>query len=345
MRIRPLAALPAAVLLGLGLGLTSTPAHADTPQTLSDTTTVGLHNTYSPDAFDYLADALDTNTSLIELDVWDDIVTHEWKVSHSNPLGNDNNCVTADSPDHLRTGQRNKDLAACLDDVRVWFGAHPGHAGLTIKIEMKAGFESRAGLGPTTLDNTIHDHLGDLVVTPAELLAMPTGGSYASLDAAARADNWPTLAGRVLLEVIPGTVEKQNPTDTLWTDVEYARHLRDLADAGSLDTAQVFPSVLGAAAPDPRTRYSDADLRSWFVVFDGDAATYLAGIDTAWYDARHYILIMTDAQNVPPVIDDTDPSPDQASARVGLLATAHASIVSCDWTGLPDVLGEHLPRG
>jgi hypothetical protein len=312
-------------------------------------TTVGLHNTYDPSAFPYLADALDTGTSMIELDVWDDFVTKEWKVSHSNPLGNSNNCVDASSASQLYSGGANKDLGSCLDDVRVWLAAHPGHAPLMIKIELKAGFQATYGLGPTQLDQTIAAHLGSDVFRPADLLAKPGGGSYATLDDAAKADNWPSrsaLAGKVILEIIPGTVEEDNPTDTLWTDQEYAQHLKALAAAGTLSQAQIFPAVHNAAPGDPRTRYSDTTLRPWFVVFDGDASTYLNGsIDTSWYDTNHYLLVMTDAQNVPPAIDDTDPTVDQAQARVAQLAAAHATIVSTDWTGLTTVQPEVLPRG
>jgi hypothetical protein len=350
VRIRTLAALPAAALLALGVtaGLGAAPASADTGPTLAQATTVGIHNTYDQAAFPYLANALDTGTSMIELDVWDDVFTHEWKVSHDSLTSNSNNCVAATSASQLYTGGTNKDLEQCLDDVRLWLGAHPGHPPLTIKLELKAGFQNNLGLGPAVLDSSIRAHLGDLVFTPADLLAKPGGGTYGSLDEAARANNWPSrsaLAGKVILEVIPGTVEQSNPTDTLWTDVEYAQYLRGLAAAGTLSQAQVFPSVLGAASGDPRARYSDTTLRPWFVVFDGDAATYANGIDTSWYDTNHYYLIMTDAQNVSPALSDTSPTLQQAQDRVALLATKHASVVSCDWTGLPQVLGEVLPRG
>jgi hypothetical protein len=213
---------------------------------------------------------------------------------------------------------------------------------------MKAGFQNNLGLGPAVLDSAIAAHLGGLVFTPADLLAKPGGGTYGSLDEAVRAGNWPSrtaLAGKVVLEVIPGTVEQSNPTDTLWTDVEYAQYLKGLAAAGTLANAQVFPSVLGAATGDPRSRYTDSTLRPWFVVFDGDAASYVTTVDTNWYDTNHYYLIMTDAQNVSPAIDDANPTLQQAQDRVALLATRHASIVSCDWTGLPQVLGEVLARG
>jgi hypothetical protein len=349
VRLRTLALVP---LIALGAAtaaaLTAAPSGADTGPTLAQATTVGLHNTYVPATFPYLASALDTGTSMIELDVWDDVFTHEWKVSHDSPTSNSNNCVAATSAAQLYTGGTNKDLEQCLDDVRLWLGAHPGHPPLTIKLEMKAGFQNNLGLGPAVLDSAIAAHLGGLVFTPADLLAKPGGGTYGSLDEAARAGNWPSrtaLAGKVVLEVIPGTVEQSNPTDTLWTDVEYARYLKGLAAAGTLANAQVFPSVLGAATGDPRSRYTDSTLRPWFVVFDGDAASYVTTVDTNWYDTNHYYLIMTDAQNVSPAIDDANPTLQQAQDRVALLAIRHASIVSCDWTGLPQVLGEVLARG
>ncbi len=286
---------------------------------------------------------------MIELDVWDDFATQEWKVSHSNPLGNSNNCVDASSPADLYTGGANKDLESCLDDVRVWLGAHPGHGPLIIKLEMKAGFQSTFGMSAAKLDQSISAHLGSLVYKPSDLMAKPGGGQYASLDAAATAGNWPTrqqLAGKVLLEVIPGTVEESNPTDTLWTDQEYAGYLKGLQSSGKLSQANIFPAVHNAQAGDPRTRYSDTTLRPWFVVFDGDAATYLNGsIDTSWYDTHHYLLIMTDAQNVPPTLDDVNPSSADAQARVALLAKAHASIASNDWKGLTDVQSLVDPRG
>ncbi|MDI5961788.1 phosphatidylinositol-specific phospholipase C domain-containing protein [Streptomyces sp. SL13] len=337
----------AAALLPLA---TAAPAAADGTGDLSlaGATTVGIHNTYDPSAYPYLADALDNGASLIELDTWVDIVTNEWKVSHSNPLGNDNNCVTATDASGLYSGGANKDLGDCLDDIRLWMGAHPGHGPIMIKLELKEGFDQTAGMGPAALDALVKQHLGSMVYTPGDLLAKPGGGSYPDLDTAAKAGNWPTrsaLSGKVLLEAIPGTVEQGNPFDHLWTDVEYADYLRDLNASGNVSQAEIFPSVLNAATGDPRTRYTDTTIRPWFVVFDGDAATYVNGIDTSWYDTNHYLLIMTDAQNVTPTLDDTAPSVADAQARVAQLAADHASFVSCDWQGLTTVLPEVLPRG
>lgn len=308
----------------------------------SATTAVGIHNTYERGTYTYLAQALDARPGLIELDVWPDVLTRQWRVSHSNPLGNDNNCVAATSAAQLYTGTRNKDLEHCLDDIRLWLGAHPDAGPVILKLELKTGFSSRTGQGPAQLDAVLAARLGDRVFRPADLL-----GGHPGLDAAARADAWPTrgqLAGKVIVELIPGTVEEGNPTDTLWTDVEYARHLAGLAAAGTLDTARAFPAVHRAQAGDPRVRYADPALRQWFVVFDGDASAYVTGgIDTAWYDTNHYLLVMTDAQNVPPAVGAGDA--DAAAARVAQLARAHATIASADWSSLPTVLDDVLPRG
>jgi hypothetical protein len=212
-----------------------------------------------------------------------------------------------------------------------------------VKVEMKNGFEANLGMGPAQFDSIVSAHLGSTLFRPADLL-----GSFPTLDAAAKANAWPTraaLAGKVIVYVIPGTVELANPFDTLHTDVEYATYLKNLAAAGNAGQATTFPAVLGAQAGDPRDQYTDTTIRPWFVVFDGDAATYVNGIDTSFYATDHYLLTMTDAQNVPPTLDDTNPPVADAQARVAQLAADHASIVSSDWSGLPTVLDEVLPRG
>ena len=100
----------------------------------------------------------------------------------------------------------------------------------------------------------------------------------------------------------------------------------------------------GWTSPNNCTRYADSALRPWFVLFDGDATAYVTGgIDTAWYDANHYLLVMTDAQNVAPAVPAGDV--EAARARVAQLAAAHASIASADWATMPAVVGTVLPRG
>lgn len=330
------------------LGATTLPARAATAGgslSLAGATTVGIHNTYNNSSYPYLADALDAGASLIELDTWTDVVTDEWKVSHDNPVGNSNNCVNATSVSGLYTGGTNQDLGACLDDIRIWLSAHPTAGPIFIKIEMKMGFEADMGMGPAQFDAYVKQHIGSIDYTPADLL----NGKYTTLNAAAKANAWPSrsaLAGKVVMEIIPGTVELANPFDTLHTDVEYATYLKDLYASGDVGNAMVFPSVLGAASGDPRTQYSDTTIRPWFVFFDGDASTYINdGIDTSWYDTNHYILIMTDAENVSPQLSDTNPSVADAQARVAELALAHASVVSCDWATLTTVLPDVLVRG
>ncbi|MGK5731623.1 phosphatidylinositol-specific phospholipase C domain-containing protein [Streptomyces sp. URMC 124] len=323
----------------------SAPAGAAEGPAYSATTSVGVHNAYEDAKYPYFADALDSGASLLELDVWTNgFGGRSFRVSHSSPLRNVNNCEGATSPAKLRTGARNQPLSGCLADIRAWHDAHPGHRPVLLKVEMKDGFNADSGRGPAELDALFTEKLGDALYRPADL-----AGGHATLEEAARAGGWPArsaMAGKFLVELIPGTVEEGNPVDRLWTDREYAQHLRDLAAAGRLRRAAAFPAVHGAAPGDPRTRYADASLRPWFVVFDGDAATYTAGgIDTGWYDDRHYLLVMTDAHKVAPVIDGTRPTEAQARERLALMAKAHASFATADWYPLPQVLSAVLPRG
>ncbi|CAM5410894.1 hypothetical protein SVIOM342S_10410 [Streptomyces violaceorubidus] len=139
-----------------------------------------------------------------------------------------------------------------------------------VKLELKAGFATGQGMGPSQLDTLIAAHLGDMVFRPADLLPEAHRRLVRYRLYAARADNWPTrseLAGRALLYAIPGS-------HTPHPDIELGRHLRDLAATGNIGRAQVFPAVHGATAGDPRTAYKDTAIRPWFVVFDGDATTH-----------------------------------------------------------------------
>ncbi|MFJ6748669.1 phosphatidylinositol-specific phospholipase C domain-containing protein [Streptomyces sp. NPDC091266] len=323
----------------------SGPAGAEpSAMTYGTSTSVGVHNAYEKDKYPYFADALDSGAALLELDVWSNGFGSSWRVSHSNPIANNNNCENAQAPSELRTKKRDQDLGGCLADMKAWHDAHPGHGPVLVKVEMKDGFNAKGGRGPAEFDALVRQKLGDAVYGPGDLAA-----GHATPDEAVQAGGWPArsdLAGKFLFELIPGTVEEGNPVDNLWTDVEYAGHLKDLAGKGELARSAAFPAVHGAAAGDPRERYSDPALRPYFVVFDGDAATYLNGsINTAWYDDRHYLLVMTDAHNVPPVIDGTRPTEAEALARVKQLAAAHASFVTADWYPLPSVLKTVLPRG
>ncbi|MFC4605346.1 phosphatidylinositol-specific phospholipase C domain-containing protein [Rhodococcus kronopolitis] len=328
-------------------------------QTYADTTSVGVHNTYEKTSFPYLADALDSGTALIELDVWTNSAGPGWRVAHENPVGNDNNCAGARSPSELRGGPRDTGLEGCMSDLRAWHDANPGHRPVLVKVELKDGFTAMCGVGPHEFDTAsascgrgpdefdalVGDRLGDAVFRPADLV----GDSGSTLDAAVRERGWPSAratAGKFVFELIPGTVEEKNPLDDLWTDRHYATHLRDLAAEGDLARAVAFPAVHGAEAGDPRVARYDPTLRPWFVLFDGDASAYVDGrIDTRWYHDNGYLLVMTDAHRVLPVIDGVHPAVRDARARVRMLAERSASVVTADWTQLPRVLSTVLPRG
>jgi hypothetical protein len=342
-----------ALALAVTTAFTSAPAHAADigSATLAGVTGVGIHNTYNDKTdYTYLANALDTGASLIELDTWANVLNGKWDVSHDSPLGSNNNCVQATTSANLYTGDRNQNLDSCLDDIRIWMQAHPTHGPIMVKIEMKNGFDSTLGLNPTEFDSYVKAHLGSTLYTPANLLTKPDGTLYPNLDAAAQADNWGTygsLEGKVIVEIIPGTFEQTVDPSSTWVDVVYAQHLLDLYNSGSIASAAVFPSVLGAQAGDPRTRYSNTALRPWFVVFDGDAGTWVNDGGTQWYDTNHYLAVVTDAYDVSPALSSTDPALADAQARVAELAADGASFVSTDWTTSPadGVLGEVLPRG
>ncbi|WP_262061688.1 hypothetical protein [Streptomyces sp. STR69] len=148
-------------------------------------------------------------------------------------------------------------------------------------------------------------------------------------------------------EIIPGTFEQAVGPAPSWSDVVYAQHLKDLAAAGSISRAAVFPGVLGAEDADPRTRYSDTAPRPRFVVFDADAAGWVGDGDTEWYGTNHCLTVVTDAYDVPPALSSSAPSPAEARARVAQLAADGASYISSDWITAPTdgVLGEVLTRG
>lgn len=344
------AALTAVLTAALALQPVGAFALSGGSLSLASATSVGVHNTYDQSAYTYLDQALDAGSTLIELDVWVNPFTGKWDVSHSDPIGSSNNCVQTSTLAGAYSGDRDQNLDSCLNDIRVWLQAHPSADPVMIKLEMKAGFDQTIGMGPAALDAYIKAHLGALVYRPVNLLTKADGSLYPNLDTAARAGNWPSrsaLQGKAIIEVIPGTFEQSNPFDHLWTDVEYATYLKGLAASGTVANAEIFPSVLGAQSGDPRTRYSDTTLRPWFVVFDGDANTYVNDGNTEWYNADHYLVVATDAYDVSPALSSTDPTLADAQARVALLAADSVSFVSTDWTTSPanGVLPDVMPRG
>ncbi len=147
------------------------------------------------------------------------------------------------------------------------------------------------------------------------------------------------------MELIPGTVQENNPLDTWWIDRAYATHLSDLSRVGALDLATAFPAVHRAQAGDPRFRY-DAVLRPWFVVFDVDAADFVGrDIDNGWYrDKRLSGRPHRRAQGAPGARRGRTVGgrrPHSGARPRGPLGIRR----STDWTPLPRILSMVTDRG
>ncbi|MER5838405.1 hypothetical protein ABT116_49020, partial [Streptomyces sp. NPDC002130] len=143
---------------------------ADRAHSFSETTSVGVHNSYEKATFPYFADALDSGASLLELDLWTNGVGPDWRVSHMNPVASDSNCVGAQDAAGLRSGLRDQGLRGCLADMRAWHEADPGHPPVMIKLELKDGFTAGYRRGPADLDALILGTLGDAVFAPSDLM-------------------------------------------------------------------------------------------------------------------------------------------------------------------------------
>lgn len=330
--------------------LSSAPVHAASPKgtgsgfddmRLAHIAVPGLHNAYEQSKSNRLTKELDKGAHLLELDVYSTYGGDGgWVVSHADPLFNENNCTYSIGSGTLTTTVRNGSLRTCLDNLKDWSDSHPGHDPIYIKLELKWGFRSNAGMGPTELDQLIRKHLGaDKVFKPSDMLA----GRYPDLDAAAKADAWPTwkeLRGKFVLYPITGTIENRlagYQLDNLSTAQEYAEHVRDLAAEGRLDQAMMWPDMHpGSGGGDPRDIY-DPSLRPWFVMFDAQATSWMSW-DMSWYCANHYLTAQTAAESVAPALDDTNPDPAAATERVRYLAEEnHSSATTFDWTDVPGV--------
>ncbi|WP_167377724.1 Ca2+-dependent phosphoinositide-specific phospholipase C [Streptomyces malaysiense] len=306
----------------------------------------GLHNAYEKDKSDQLTKELDKGAHLLEIDVYSTYGgTGGWIVSHSDPLFNSNNCTYTVGSGIFKRTMKNGSLRTCLDNLKDWSDDHPGHDPVYIKLELKWGFRSNAGMGPDDLDSLIRNHLGqNKIFKPADMM----GTRYPDLDTAAKADAWPTwnqLRGKFVFFPITGTIENKLSgygLDHLSTAEEYARHVRNLAEAGKADEAMMWPEMEPSAGGDPRTVW-DPSLRPWFVVFDHQATKWLDGsYDLSWYCRNHYLTVETAAENVSPALDDTDPDPAAAADRVRYLAEAgHSSATTFDWMNAPGAFEVH----
>jgi hypothetical protein len=310
------------------------PSAARATPTATGTTAVGLHNSYAQATAPWLVDVLDRNPGMVEIDVWANFFfTNDFQVGHDP--GNANNCSSATTYEGLRSGSRNQNLAGCLRNLKLWHDHNPNHAPLVVKVEMKNGFDGRAGFGVPQFDALLGSTIGAAnVFSPANLK-----GGYADLDTAVQAGGWPSrtaLTGKFVVIVENGTFELQNPFDNYDTDLEVADRLIAANSGGTLASALSFPAINGASATDPRTGDRGGVRKPWMVAFDGSATAY-AGFGGAPYLGGKYLVVMTDAHSVAPAIDSRTPAVADAQARVRQLGAIGATIVSSDWTS-PEIL-------
>jgi hypothetical protein len=130
-------------------------------------------------------------------------VTGNWYVYHSDVV------------DHETTCHR---LSDCLDELRAFHLANPGHEVVTVWVDLKDAFES--GRMPQDLDNRITAHLpASWLFKPSDVMAACPGAS--SLQAAVTgACGWPSttaLKGRFIIALTGGDVS--SPTSKLNTYV------------------------------------------------------------------------------------------------------------------------------
>lgn len=250
----------------------------------------GSHNTFDKkDEYEYLSDAF-ADVQMVEIDVWTNLGS--WRVSHSNPLANVNNCPKSG----LAGNERNQDLRSCIDTIASYHRSHPGHPLLLVKLELKNGFGSNTQ--PANLDDLIADIAGGGagaripeadIFTPLKLMCRDDACSslYATPEEALAHKDWPTLGelrGKVMFVLIPGTVSDGAP--------------RDYASALANGKARLgFPAIAAKQSSDPRTDYYGVNA-PWNVIFDIQAGRLDSGeipqaLVRAWA-ARNFLLSVND---------------------------------------------------
>ncbi|SFU42161.1 Phosphoinositide phospholipase C, Ca2+-dependent [Pustulibacterium marinum] len=88
-------------------------------------------------------------------------------------------------------------LADCLSDLKKWSEAHPDHGTIFVTLEPKDGKANRFGTAPEAFTSTVFDELDktllkylgkEHILTPDDVR-----GTYATLNEAVRAGQWPTV--------------------------------------------------------------------------------------------------------------------------------------------------------
>ena len=203
-------------LLVAGLALTASPgsARADAPSALefwwsdgySDVYFARPHNTYQKNSeHPSLVDALWDGFSAIELDV------HEYKLVGGVaqfPVKHD--AWQSDTGNNCRWGQGGY-LRDCLQDIRGWSDANPGHLPITVQIDLKA-------INPYAWGDQQYDQLhaqigqmlGSKLYRPGDLRAW-TGKD--SIREGVYTAGWPSLdalRGKVIVLIMGGPIGDKN---------------------------------------------------------------------------------------------------------------------------------------
>lgn len=290
----------------------------------------GSHNTYDKkDVYEYLSDAL-RDVQMIEVDAWTNLGS--WRVSHSNPLANINNCPKGGQPGN----DRNQDLRSCLDTIASYHRNTPGHPLVLVKLEMKNGFGTNTQ--PADLDemianlseNGLRARIPESdIFTPLKLMCRDSacGSRYATPAEALANKPWPTLGelrGKVMFLIVPGTVSDSGP--------------RDYATALASGKARLaFPMlIVKDTTTDPTAGYYGGNA-GWNVAYDVQAGRLDSGaiprsLVQSW-TGRRFLLS----------VNDDKPGGDGADVATGrarlhqLARDYHANLVNTDQehTGIP----------
>ncbi len=161
------------------------------------------HNTYQRSGT--LAQALTDGFSAIELDI------HEFKtVAGVAQFPVKHSILQSDTGNNCRGGQGGF-LRDCLQDVRAWSDAHPGHLPITVQIDLKA--ISPYAWGDAQYDELhaqVAQVLGSKLYRPGELRAWTARDSIRE---GVYFNGWPSLAalqGRVIVQIMGGPTGDKN---------------------------------------------------------------------------------------------------------------------------------------
>ncbi|GGM17079.1 lipoprotein [Pseudomonas asuensis] len=318
---------------GFGLTLLNASVHAADSEDslpLQKVQLPGSHNTYEKkDTFNSLADAF-SYVRMIEIDVWAQL--DKWYVSHSNPVGNDNNCPKSG----VVGSDRNQDLRSCIDTIAAYHRQNPNHPLLLVKFELKGGFF--LGNSPQAFDNLIADiRNGGAnariperdIFTPLDLRCGKGActATTPTLERVVADKGWPSLndlKGKIMFMIVPGTVSDSAPR-------EYARAL-------SQGLARLaFPALI-IKDQDTRTSYFGNDI-GWNVILDIQAGRLDGGtVAKSVVDGYH-------RKNMLLSINDEAPGGTPVNVQAGrqrlqqLARDYHANIVNTDQetSGIPYV--------